>query len=65
MPCAKPFRQCSPFTAILRNMQNCIDDSRILMRDIAALTRQMALNSFELFSADFHLGIPSIRVNSP
>ena len=54
VPVAEALRQASPFAAILRNVQNCVDDLKVAERDIAALNRQEFLDPTELLVGDFH-----------
>src|SRR5687768_11769226 len=54
MPIPKAFRQSTPFAAVLSYIKDRIDDGEILVRDVAALTRQKRFDASELFSGDFH-----------
>ena len=65
MPGSKPPGQCAPLTAVLCDIQNRVDDGQVLMRDVAALTRQILLNATELFGGNFHADIISNSVNRP
>jgi hypothetical protein len=53
MPVAKSLRQRTPFAAVLRHKEDGVNHVEVLVRNIAALTRQVRLDPRELFSADF------------
>ena len=65
MPVAKSLRQCSPLAAVFRDKQNRIDHVEILMRDVAALSGQVRLNSCVLIGCDFDPHGISRSVNTP
>src|SRR5580704_17680445 len=54
MPIAKALRQRAPLAAVLGHKEDRVDHVEILVRDVAALPRQVRLDTCELFSADFH-----------
>src|ERR1039458_4891646 len=68
MPVTKSFRQRAPLAAVLGHEKDGINHVEILVRDIAALTRQVLLDSSKLFSSDFHPASISnmlVSVNRP
>src|SRR5271168_3189665 len=54
MPVTESFRQCTPLAAILGHIEDGIDHVEVLVRDVAALTRQVLLDASKLWSVDFH-----------
>jgi hypothetical protein len=65
MPVAKPLRQSAPFAAVLRHVEDRVDDHEILMRDVATLARQERFDASKLFSGNFHTAIVSNSDNRP
>ena len=43
VPAAKPLRESPPFTALLRHIQNCVQDLQVAQTHVAALHRQTVL----------------------
>src|SRR5580658_879979 len=64
MPVAEALRQCAPLAAVLGHKEDRVDHVEVLVRNIAALTRQVRLDPCELFSADFHSMSISKMLNS-
>jgi hypothetical protein len=65
MPVTKALGHRSPLAAVLGYVEDRVDDGEILVRHIAALTRQKRLDASELFSGDFHAASISNSVNTP
>jgi len=55
VPVAKALGQRAPLAAVLRDVQDRVDDLKIGERDIAALYRQKCLDPTELLRGDFHV----------
>jgi hypothetical protein len=54
MPVAEPLGQSSPFTSVLGNVEDRIQQDQILMTHIATLHRQAILDSLILLGSNFH-----------
>src|SRR5271165_5264333 len=54
VPVAEAFRQAAPLAAVLRDVQDRVDDLQVGERNIAALYRQKCLDTSELLCGDFH-----------
>lgn len=63
VPVAETLWQCPPLTTVLRNIQNRIDDSQVLARNVAVLVRRVLLDASKLLGIDFHAGSISLSVN--
>src|ERR1700690_3250030 len=55
VPVAEALGQRAPLAAVLRDVQDRVDDLKIGERDIAALYRQKRLDPIELLRGDFHV----------
>ena len=55
VPVAESLRQTAPLAAVLRDVQDRVDDLEVAERDVAALYRQKRLDPTELLCADFHV----------
>ena len=65
VPVAEALRQRPPFAAVLRDEEDRVDHVKILVRNVAALDRQMRLDSRVLLGCDFHARSISRSVNTP
>ena len=54
MPIAESFGQAAPFAALLRDVQDGVQDLQIAQRDVASLARQTICYAFLLRLVDFH-----------
>lgn len=54
VPTAKIFRQSTPFTPMLRNVQNRIQHLEIVKMDITSLAREAVSDSLILFASNLH-----------
>ena len=54
VPVAEALGQSTPFAAVLRHVQDRIDNVKVAERDVAALDRQERLDATELSGGDFH-----------
>ena len=54
MPIPITSRQCPPFAAVFRDIQDRIHQLEIIHAYISALTRQIFCDFFVLFQCDFH-----------
>src|SRR5688500_9169757 len=54
VPVAKPLWQTAPFAAMLRNVQDVIENLKIRKTDVPTLSRQTAFDLLVLVFGDFH-----------
>ena len=65
MPIPVTFRQCPPFTAVFRDIQDRIYQLEVAHAHIPALTRQIFFDFLVLFLRNFHIdNIASIQKKS-
>ena len=65
VPVAEAPGQSTPLAAVLRDVQDRVDDLQVTERDVAALYGQKRLDAIELSGTDFHAAIISCSVNRP